>query len=811
MRNILLTVSFSLLCSFVFSQTVNFKWAKKMGAANNDLGIAVGVDAAGNVYSVGTFTGTVDFDPGPGTFFLNAPGLPNTYISKLNSNGGFVWAKQIRQITPGLNIGGFLSVDPSGAIYYTSTLVGIVDADPGFGIFPLGTITSLGESFITKLNASGNFVWAKRLAGGNNGILNIKTDPAGNIITTGLFNTTTDFNPGAGSFNMTSNGLPDAFILKLNSSGNFVWAKQLSGPLQEIGQSLTTDATGNIYCTGNFSGTTDFDPGPAVFNITASGLTDAFILKLDNNGNLVMAKHIGGNISTEGNSILIDTSGNLQLAGSFSGTTDLDPGPGVFNRTSLGAFDMYLLSLDVSGNFIWANQIGGTGIDRVSKSAIDSKGNIYITGTFSSTVDFDPGPNTFNQTSNGGADIFFLKVKQTNEFIWARQVGGISDELGFDITADNNGNIYGVGGFQKTADFDPTAAVFNMTAVDSADIYVLKWFNCFSPTYATITDTACGSYVLNGQTYAASGTYTQVLVNSLGCDSILTLNLTINNKAFTTVNATICEGQSYYAGGGFQTASGTYLDTLRTTFGCDSVITTILIVKPGPKPSLGPDKKLCQGDSLILNPGLFTNYLWHDNSIQPTYAVKNPGKYWVTVTDANNCQATDTMYILAIDTLPINFLPADQPLCYGKVLDIKVPGYASYLWSSGSVSNQISISVAGNYYLTVKDFNNCIGHDTIRLLRNNCIAIGIPNAFSPNNDGLNDLFKPGFYQTVTKYNCVIFNRFGERIFETSDYTKGWDGIYKGKPQSAGTYAYRIVFTNIFGYISENNGTVIMVR
>ncbi len=811
MSKTILTVTLSLLYSFGFTQTVNFKWAKRMGNVNNDLGIAVGVDAAGNVYTVGTFNGNVDFDPGTGTFFLNSLGVPNTFISKLNSNGGFVWAKQIRQFSPGLNAGGFVSVDPSGSIYYTSTLVGIVDADPGIGIFPLGTLTSLGESFITKLNAAGNFVWAKRLAGGNNGILNIKTDAAGNIVTTGLFNTTTDFNPGAGTFNMTSNGLPDAFILKLNISGNFVWAKQLSGSQLELGLSIATEATGNIYCTGTFSGTTDFDPGPAVLNITASGLTDAFIIKLDNNGNLLMAKHIGGNASAEASSILIDTSGNLQIAGSFSGTADLDPGPAVFNRTSLGAFDMYLLNLDASGNFIWANQIGGTGTDRVTKSAIDTLGNLYITGTFSSTVDFDPGPNPFNQTSNGGADIFFLKVKPTGEFIWARQVGGISDDAGFDIITDNTGNMYSVGGFQKTADFDPTAAVFNMTAVDSADIYVLKWFNCFTPTYETITDTACGNYVLNGQTYSVSGTYTQVLVNSIGCDSILTLNLTINNRAFTTVNAAICEGQSYYAGGGYQTVSGTYVDTLLTTSGCDSVITTNLLVRPAPKPNLGPDRRLCQGNSYNLSPGIFNSYLWQDNSIQPTYTANNVGQYRVTVTDANNCQASDTMYILAIDTLPANFLPPDQPLCYGKILDITVPGYTSYLWSTGSVSNNISIPVAGNYYLTVTDFNNCTGRDIIRLQRNNCIPIGIPNAFTPNNDGWNDVFKPGFYQTVVQYTCMIFNRYGEKIFETRDYTKGWDGTFKGKNQPVGTYAYRIVFTNIFGYVSENNGTVLLLR
>jgi len=408
MNKVLLLIGLTMLFVPCIAQTVNFNWAKRMGAANNDLGISIGVDAAGNVYTVGTFTGNVDFDPGPGTFMLNSLGVPNTYISKFSSSGNFIWAKQIRQFTPGLNIGGFLSVDPSGSIFYSSTLVGIVDADPGPGIFPLGTLTSLGESFITKLNAAGNFVWARRLAGGNNGILSLQTDPAGNILATGLFNTSTDFDPGAGTYTLTSNGLPDAFILKLNSSGNFTWAKQINGPALELSLCLTTDASGNVYTTGSLTGTVDFDPGPGVFNLNAAGLTNAFILKLDNGGNLVWAKQVGGLLSSEGDALLLDSNGDLQVTGNFSGTADFDPGPGNVSLTAAGLTDVFLLTLDNAGNYSGVVKVGGTGADRPSRMTMDTAGKLYLTGTFSGNAEFDPGPGTFNIATNGGKKIFLL-------------------------------------------------------------------------------------------------------------------------------------------------------------------------------------------------------------------------------------------------------------------------------------------------------------------------------------------------------------------------------------------------------------------
>ena len=289
------------------------------------------------------------------------------------------------------------------------------------------------------------------------------------------------------------------------------------------------------------------------------------------------------------------------------------------------------------------------------------------------------------------------------------------------------------------------------------------------------------------------------------------LNLTINNQVNTTVNASICQGQSYYAGGAWQTVSGTYRDTLITSGGCDSIVTTFLIVKPAPKPNLGPDFRLCTGDSKTITPGLFSAYLWQDNSTLPTLSVNSVGQYWVTVTDTVNCKATDTLDVLVIDTLPHNFLPADQPLCYGNTLKLSISGYQSYLWSTGSVSNQITIFNAGTYYLIVTDSHNCKGTDTLNLVRKNCIPILIPNAFTPNRDGRNDIFKPTINQDIVNYSMVVYNRFGQKIFESHDYGKGWDGTLKGKDQPLSTYAYRITFTNIFGYTYDERGTVILIR
>ncbi len=817
MKKTLLLIIVSFFTSPILAQDTYLKWAKQFAggiSGSYDSGHGIEVDANSNVYTVGIFSGTVDFDPGPGTYNLTSSGSSNTsvYISKLDVFGNFLWAKQVVGGT-GLNTRSF-ALDKNFNIYVTGSFTDTADFDPGPGVFNLTTIGGT-DIFILKLDMDGRFVWAKQIGGPASFAASTSTgtDSSGNIYLAGSFTGSVDFDPGVAAFTLTSTpGIAgDAFVCKLDPNGNFVLAGSMGGNQKDVALGISVDNFNNIYVTGSYRNVADLDPGPASFNLIAWGLDDIFVLKLSPSGNFVWAKTIGGLNTEWAYKAIADDFGNVYITGFFIGTADFDPGPAVYNLSSIGADAAFILKLSVAGNFIWARSMGGLlnnnwGIDL----ELDANRNIYSTGFFIGPADFDPGPGIFILNSDV-VDAFISKLDNTGNFVWAKSLGGADRDQGLSIALDKFRNIYTTGHFGFTVDFDLETPTYFLTASDVSDPFVLKVSQCNTTTYSTITDSACKPYILNGQTYTSSGTYQQVIFNSSGCDSIITLNLNIYRSS-STINAMICPGQSYYAGGANQTTAGIYKDTLLTSMGCDSIVTTNLSLYPKPNPDLGIDRNLCANEAGTVTPGIFVTYLWQDNSSQPDFILSsNINKYWVTVKDANNCSATDTLNILGLDTIPNNFLPPDQQLCYGNVLKISVPGYVDYLWSTGSTAADITLSSFGTFYLTVKDHNNCTGRDSITLQRKDCIFIGIPNAFTPNGDTRNDIFKPTILQEVKAFSFVVFNRYGQKIFETTEYGKGWDGSFKGKPQPAGSYVYRIKFTNIFGWESVENGTVLLIR
>ena len=263
---------------------------------------------------------------------------------------------------------------------------------------------------------------------------------------------------------------------------NFAWAKSMGSAIAptfpgERGTAITTDATGNIYTVGHFAGTVDFDPGTAVFNMSAvNGGTDKmdfFVQKLDLAGNFIWAKQISGIETSGGYGVDIDATGNVIITGFFWGTKDFDPGTGVFNLTSAGIADIFILKLDANGNFIWAKSMGGSGGEGGFGVAIDNSNNIHIVGRFEGTVDFDPGSGIMNISSAGSFDAFIVKLNSLGNIIWAKTVGGIGFEYGNSIGVDGNGNVYVAGNFTSTADFNPGTALFNLSAAGT-DIYILK-------------------------------------------------------------------------------------------------------------------------------------------------------------------------------------------------------------------------------------------------------------------------------------------------------------------------------------------------
>jgi len=320
-----------------------------------------------------------------------------------------------------------------------------------------------------------NFVWAKRMGGISDEIpRSITVDNSGNVCTTGDFQSTVDFDPGPGTFNLTSAGVTDVFVQKLDASGNLLWAKQMGGASNDYGSSITTDAAGNIYITGHFAGIADFDPGTGVFNLASAGNADIFILKLDATGNLLWVTRTGGNAEDFGYSVITDVAGNSYITGHFWGTVDFDPGAGTFNLTSSGSYEIFIQKLDPSGNLLWAKQTGGTSGENAYSITLDVSGNILTTGRFSGTTDFDPGAGTYNLTAAGLSDAFVQKLDPSGNLLWAKQLGGTDDDYALSVTTDAGGNSYTTGYFYGTADFDPGAGILNLTSAGNRDIYIVK-------------------------------------------------------------------------------------------------------------------------------------------------------------------------------------------------------------------------------------------------------------------------------------------------------------------------------------------------
>jgi hypothetical protein len=489
------TITCLLVCatfasSFSFSQGNDWLWAKGMGSAGMDVGSGVANDLSGNVYTTGHFTGTVDFDPGAATYNLSSAGGYDVFITKFSSTGAFLWAKSMGG--PGFDQGYSIAFDPSGtgSVYTTGTHSTTADFDPGAGVFNLIT-TGTSAIFISKLDVDGNFLWAKTIgSSGNNGGNDIVTDASGNSFTTGYFEWTTDFDPGAGTFSLSPNSASkDVFIVKLNSTGNFVWAKNMGGSSTDIVQSIALDAAGNIYTTGYFSGNADFDPGSGTTSLYSAGSNDVFISKLDVSGNFAWVRQIGAAGLETGYCIASDGCCNVYVTGLYAGTTDFDPGPGVFNLNNAGNYDIFILKLNVSGNFVWVKSMGGLNSD-IGRSILVAPTpgkEIFTAGSFGATVDFDPGAGNFNLTSAAPPDIFISKLDSSGNFLWAKAMGGANADDALSISADASGTVSMTGTYNSASvSFDS----YTITNGGSYDIYTSKLTGCMLP-YSSIS--AAGS------------------------------------------------------------------------------------------------------------------------------------------------------------------------------------------------------------------------------------------------------------------------------------------------------------------------------
>jgi hypothetical protein len=423
-----------------------FLWVKSFSAnvirSGSVLAGTMVLDKAGNVYFGGNFSATTDFNPDPvGVANLTPEAITpaiyegnnpkagtyeafnDAFVCKLDNNGNFVWVKQFRG---DLNQEVLeISVDDANNVFIASEAYGQNGIQTDFNPDPTATAilknTSNESLFITKLDATGNYLWTKQIQGtGDRYCYGIKTDKDGNIYLGGHFLGTIYPDPSSKAvslvtYNNNPTGTTDIFFIKWDASGNFIWSKSFGGTAYEVFGNLDIDPnTNSIYIAGEFSGVADFNMNPSnAKTLTSFGGGDGFLAKYDAAGNCEWVKQIGASSQDKIDVLSIDAPGNVFIGGYFSKTVNFDPTATNTTFTSAGNYDSFLAKLDNNGNFKWAKQIGSMGNDWTGGISATGDGNMFASGSF--TFDAFISNNSVTLTAINGYDTWLYKSGTTTD------------------------------------------------------------------------------------------------------------------------------------------------------------------------------------------------------------------------------------------------------------------------------------------------------------------------------------------------------------------------------------------------------------
>lgn len=370
-----------------------------------------------------------------------------------------------------------MKTDQSGNVLLSGRFDGTIDLNPGSG-YTSKTAAGSSDCFLIKLNSSGSYQWGLTFGGtGTDRINSHSIDAAGNIIVTGYFSSTVDFDPGTTTNSITAVSGTDFFISKFDANGNYLWTKTFGDLNTDYAYGVATDASNNIYVSGEFSSDSlDMDPGAGTFmvynSVFASYQFEGYLLKLDSSGAFQWCNTMKGAASDYARSIVITPSQDVIIGGYYNTAINLDPAGQVVSN---GLADCYLAKFDNAGNFGWLRTFGGAGTDNLL--ALDVRGyHLIATGTFNNIVDFDPSIDTLNLISNGSTDIFLLELDAVDGTLnWANRFGSNLADLVASIAIHPNGNIYVSGSFIDSTNLDPSGNAAIIHSVDQRDGFIAKY------------------------------------------------------------------------------------------------------------------------------------------------------------------------------------------------------------------------------------------------------------------------------------------------------------------------------------------------
>lgn len=475
-----------LIASNAFSQIPNYDISGGFGGTNNDISYTICHNPLGDAIFAGRFEGTVNYDPfnGGAGFSATSNGGQDIFILRSSPGGGpLQW--QLQMGGTGNDYATACTNYALNGTYIVGRFENSVFFNPGPGAQTLNS-SGAADVFVLKLNDQGEVLWVRSVGGPADDIAtDVEVDASGNIIVAGYFQGVADFDPGVGTASHSSVSLtsPDAFVFKLDPNGNYLWSKTVGSNSFDYCSSVAIDNSNNVILGGKFSSTCDFDPGAGTVNQTSAGVNDAFVLKLNSNGDYQWVKTVGAGSYEYVTSLDVDASNNIISTGYFSSTVDFDPGTGTANLSASGGQGVFVWKLDASGNYDWAKSFSNSLNNQGSTIKLSSSDEIFVSGKFAGTIDFDPGAGTANLTSSGGTDNFFLQLTASGDYLYASSYGASGDDTPRDMSIFASGSdesIWLTGNFSGSGDYDPTAGINTLTSQGLNDGYLISFNYCLA-------------------------------------------------------------------------------------------------------------------------------------------------------------------------------------------------------------------------------------------------------------------------------------------------------------------------------------------
>ncbi|MBX3043400.1 MAG: SBBP repeat-containing protein [Candidatus Kapabacteria bacterium] len=413
------------------------------GYSTHDQTFGIIEDGSGNLYHTGYFEGEIQF----GNSNLSSVGNRDLYIAKINKSGGWDWAVSAGGASTDFSRS--IAADNNGNLFITGYYFGTC-------IFGSHSLTAQNNSdiFVAKLSPAGVWLWARTASGGGfNRGNSITCDNVGNAYITGSFESSVSF----GSISISSFGSRDIFAAKINSSGNWIWAKKAGGTGSEDGVSIKYSSNDNfVAVTGFYSSNSAFGQ----INLAASGGRDIFVSRIDTSGNWVWAKSAASSGAEEAKALTVDNSGNILITGYYSSALTI----GLDNLPAGQGRDIFVAKLNKSGDWLWARYATGADTDEANAIGVDNSGNAYITGSFYS--DLTINNNTLNASSD--RNLFVARISSSGSWVWGRAATGSSTVDGNGISVMSNGVSYIAGAYFENATFGSTT----LTSKGDSDILI---------------------------------------------------------------------------------------------------------------------------------------------------------------------------------------------------------------------------------------------------------------------------------------------------------------------------------------------------